>query len=1441
LCEIEGRLQQLTVEPPDLQQKKKQTEEEEEATTTSCPQTTAKLEAIVSDRLIRSEQLVFQEQALSALRDLLTLDLHRYQEERHKLTCFTEKIIGRSHRSNGEKTFICAEESMQGKNEAELEKNMKYPKVNVNAAVILKPGRPALSGPGGRPAQPRLSVPGGGGQASPRIKATLERVFSPALQLPSCTFQKHPGSNTPESDEWLHQPVSSQIPSMEGSRGGHVGSNLRRANSVKDLLSRFSGPTPYLFSSQSAFSGHRRVLRSVSMESLNSSKSKLSVFTPSAIEEVGSSTPSKDAKQNEAESIKKEVKSTSITARVDCPVEDSAQKTDSETTSKLKTPKSGRDSVGDSGLGSESEVDSNKQSDSPSEEEPSTPRATIVAQNPKYQLLLNHDLKTNGLSSREANGPGGGGSIGDKSPRLSRWETTRLGTNNFRGSLESLASRDWDTGTDRVSEEDQNTGVVDSPPRVFNSPYATTTSMDYTPAFRMSEYKVQGGLSPATSEMNLYSYNSRSSSPIGMATPSLTAQRTRFSTYDTLRRRSEMNNTHVAPVHYSMRSATLGAPNKKDFIEELTKQLDGCQKRNAFLEAESVEMEKERNQIRFEMRALLVNNEDLLRTNAQLNNELKRTREQMIEMEKESQGLRERCREMEIEVKDAREMMVEANDQEYAFNFLQQSLKNKIQDAEDNLEKQTQHAQSLAEKLWLTERQLEEMEVDKETRDKKTSELNSTILRLEEELSEALKASTQNSAELNLHLKLREDAQMRVEELEEALLEKDQEVQKLQQLVSKLQGEVSGKLIDKERSLEEEIQLRERLQLQCRQAERTVDDLTMELQSTNQAKDDLAKQLKVAQEKLIDMETDLEELLESEQRWAAKHKKTIEQVGRHPQADRRRCTRTSTGPAPILSAVFQTEQLQLKLIQEKDLNDQLETDKAFMERQIRELRKEVEELQSSRVQEDVVSRAEIRAKELESALRAEERNKATLTNSINKLERKINELSDQLEEETRIANEQKELMTQRMRTLKRQLNEAEEEATRKEAQYRHLQRELAEERESSSRLQRQLLDQHLQTKRKDNLTIRQTLDSLRLDLSGDEDDEEEEKPPKVKFPRRPLLVDTMNYNRFILHSAALFFQNVFSEAHYASDSDHGAPSWFDLFLKADRRRLRCLVCPLEGAAACLFLAAPFPLAGSAGGLSTHCSILFITRSSSVITALSTSTPNLPVFVGQLLGLFLLNFPLVGEVRLVPDQNDVRVLAVGVGLQLACDSVATATRQRSKGQRNLRTLRKLCWLVRSNISRKPMASLKNAVVRLRNLQHKMTDGHDATRLLKAAVQPAHPGDDSLLHYSPLVTSFIHINSPRSHRTDQQNRSWWRRAGSSANYSNLGGRKSVLSLWIRHVVTSESNGCSRNEMKPVLPAAAAGRWAVRTRTEPEQELESSRTGEPAGSGLQLKLLN
>ncbi|XP_076139617.1 uncharacterized protein LOC143122703 isoform X2 [Alosa pseudoharengus] len=676
----------------------------------------------------------------------------------------------------------------------------------------------------------------------------------------------------------------------------------------------------------------------------------------------------------------------------------------------------------------ESSFDFNKQPESPSSsmEDEAAPSVQLN-QNPKYQLHVSGDALGNGTRD-----PGG----------LARENGPRAGS--YHGSMESLPS--WDIGPDRVP------GFESPPPRVFNSPY--TSSLDaFKPIHRVSEYKVQEGLSTVPSDYNIFGLNGHNTSPL-MHRKMQTAPRTRYTaTFDTLsrsRREREGITNHV-PLR-------VGTRDKRDFIEELTKQLEDVQRRNQFLEAESIELDKERNQIRFEMRALLVAKEDLVCHNAKLQLDMKAMRERTVEVESNHNVMAERFRQMEGELKEAREVMIEANNQEYAFNFLQQSLKNKIQDAEEALEKQTLHAQTLSEKLWQAERRLEELEVHTESRGKKNSELNSTVLRLEAELSDALQSSSQAGAELSLQQKLRADAQHRVEELEESLLEKDQEMFRLQEIISRLQGEVSGKLSDKEQSLEDEIQLRERIQLQCKQAERHVEDLQMELQTSKQAKEELAKQLKSIQERVIDLEVDLEDVHDSEQRWAAKHKKALEQ----------------------------TEQLQLKLIQEKDLSEQLECEKAILERQVKELRSEVDELLNSKVQEDVITRAESKVKELENTLRTEERSKNALTNTATKLERRINELTDQMEEEQKSFTEQKDLMTQRMRSLKRQLNEVEEEAARKDAQLRHTQRELAEERESSQRLQRQLLDQHLQLKRKESQIIKNT---LKLDLSLDEEED----------------------------------------------------------------------------------------------------------------------------------------------------------------------------------------------------------------------------------------------------------------------------------------------------------------------------------------------------------------
>lgn len=95
-------------------------------------------------------------------------------------------------------------------------------------------------------------------------------------------------------------------------------------------------------------------------------------------------------------------------------------------------------------------MDLNKQPDSLSEEEPSTPRIVSTSQNPKYQLFLSNDIKTNGESGKDADGPGGGEALRENGPKLARWETTRVGLNHYQGSLESLASRDLDANSDRV-------------------------------------------------------------------------------------------------------------------------------------------------------------------------------------------------------------------------------------------------------------------------------------------------------------------------------------------------------------------------------------------------------------------------------------------------------------------------------------------------------------------------------------------------------------------------------------------------------------------------------------------------------------------------------------------------------------------------------------------------------------------------------------------------------------------------------------------------------------------------------------------------------------------------------------------------------------------------------------------------------------------------------
>lgn len=51
------------------------------------------LQASVAERLLQSERLLFQEEALKALHHLLTQDLHWYQEETRRLSSFRHRVL----------------------------------------------------------------------------------------------------------------------------------------------------------------------------------------------------------------------------------------------------------------------------------------------------------------------------------------------------------------------------------------------------------------------------------------------------------------------------------------------------------------------------------------------------------------------------------------------------------------------------------------------------------------------------------------------------------------------------------------------------------------------------------------------------------------------------------------------------------------------------------------------------------------------------------------------------------------------------------------------------------------------------------------------------------------------------------------------------------------------------------------------------------------------------------------------------------------------------------------------------------------------------------------------------------------------------------------------------------------------------------------------------
>ncbi|XP_026105389.1 cingulin-like [Carassius auratus] len=187
----------------------------------------------------------------------------------------------------------------------------------------------------------------------------------------------------------------------------------------------------------------------------------------------------------------------------------------------------------------------------------------------------------------------------------------------------------------------------------------------------------------------------------------------------------------------------------------------------------------------------------------------------------------------------------------------------------------------------------------------------------------------------------------------------------------------------------------------------------------------------------------------------------------------------------------QIEQLRAELMQERSTKQDLELDKNALERQIKDYKSRVAEMEDQSRSSTGVSQLENKIQDLEERLRAEEREKSSVVSSQRRLERKLKELNITLDEERQQHTEQRDQLTLRVKALKRQVDEGEAEAERLEGLRRKAIREMEEMQEQKEALQSKVTALENELKRKIQQARQSALESSVLSSDDDDDIDDE--------------------------------------------------------------------------------------------------------------------------------------------------------------------------------------------------------------------------------------------------------------------------------------------------------------------------------------------------------------
>uniref|UniRef100_A0A671KQJ3 Myosin-10-like n=1 Tax=Sinocyclocheilus anshuiensis TaxID=1608454 RepID=A0A671KQJ3_9TELE len=457
------------------------------------------------------------------------------------------------------------------------------------------------------------------------------------------------------------------------------------------------------------------------------------------------------------------------------------------------------------------------------------------------------------------------------------------------------------------------------------------------------------------------------------------------------------------------------------------------------------ELERTNKQLRLEMEQL-VNAQDDVGKNV---HELERSRRAL---ETEAQSLKEQTQELEDELAEAENARLRL---EVTLQALRAQFEREISTKEEKGE----------EKRRALNKQVRELETMLEEEKTQRAQALTVKKQLETELQEAeaqVEAANRGREEALRQMK-RLQTQMKelIRELDETKLARDEIVAQSKDSEKRLQT-LEAELLQ----LTEELAVSER---QRRQAQQERDELADEIVNSTTGKSALLEEKRRLDARITQLEEELEE----------------EQSNAELLAERQR------------KSTLQVETLTVQLSGERTLAQKSESARETLERQNKELKTRLSEMEGAVKGKHRLSVVALEAKieSVEEQLEQERQERAMANKLVRKTEKKLKEVLIQVEDERRHADQYREQLDKsmgRLRQLKRQLEEVEEENSRSNAQRRKLQRELEEMSDSMQSMNRELNTLRSQLRRAPlPISMRAGRRALVDDLSQENSDSED--------------------------------------------------------------------------------------------------------------------------------------------------------------------------------------------------------------------------------------------------------------------------------------------------------------------------------------------------------------